>query len=90
VSPSHFNEEKNMSEELVCHFGKHEGTPLSDMPGGYLRWAVAKIDPVPLPEYRNNEDGSPKTAEEVKEMEEKMRNFLSAAEDELDRRGPDV
>ena len=78
-----------MSEELVCHFGKHEGTPMSDMPSGYLRWAVKTIDPVPLPMYQKNEDGSQKTVEEVNEMEANMRIFLSEAEDELDRRDDD-
>lgn len=69
-----------MSEELVCHFGKHEGKELSDIPTGYLRWCVENIDPKPLPQYQKNEDGSKKTVEEVKEMEGKMRNFLQAAE----------
>lgn len=78
-----------MSEEMICHFGKHEGTPMSDIPSGYLRWCVNKIDPVPLPEYRKNEDGTPKTAEEVKAMEANMRIFLSAADDELKRRDDD-
>lgn len=69
--------------ELVCHFGKHEGKKMSEISTGYLRWAVKTIDPVPLPQYRKNEDGTPKTREEVKEMERKMRDFLDAAEIEI-------
>jgi len=78
-----------MSEDLICHFGKHDGEPMGDIPSGYLRWAVKTIDPVPLPEYQKNDDGSHKTVEEVKAMEDAMRTFLFAAEDELDRRGED-
>jgi len=76
-----------MSDEgLRCHFGKHEGELLAEIPSGYLKWAVKNIDPVPLPKYRVHEDGTRMTVEEVKEMEEKMRSFLSAAEDELNER----
>ncbi len=75
-----------MSEDLVCHFGKHENERLGDIPSGYLRWAVKTIDPVPLPKFQKNEDGSQKTVEEVKKMEDDMRAFLSAAEDEITRR----
>lgn len=66
--------------ELVCHFGKHKGKPLSEIPTGYLRWCVEKIDPVPMPKYRFNEDNSPMTVEQVKEVERKNREFLHAAE----------
>ena len=69
--------------ELVCHFGKHRGTKLSDIETGYLRWAIKNIDPVPLMKFRKNEDGSMKTVEEVKKMEDDMRTFLNAAEDEI-------
>ena len=70
--------------ETVCHFGKHKGKPLSDIPSGYLKWCVENIDPVPLPKYRFQEDGvTPLTREEVTVMEGSMRNFLSDAEDEL-------
>jgi hypothetical protein len=74
-----------MSEErsVVCHFGKHEGKDLADIPSGYLRWCVENIEPEPLPKYRFHEDKTPWTVEEVKEATEKMRDFLSAAEDEL-------
>jgi len=70
--------------EVICHFGKHKDKPLSEVPSGYLRWVIENVDPVPLPKYRFKEDGvTPLTAEEVKRMETKMRDFLSAAEDEL-------
>ncbi len=82
-------QESEVSEEIVCHFGKHEGVRMGEIPTGYLRWAVEKIDPVPLPEHRKNENGTPKTSEAIKEMEEDMRNFLSAAEDELELRSVD-
>lgn len=78
-----------MGEETICHFGKHEGDRMGDIPSGYLRWAVKTIDPVPLPKYQKNEDGTQKTVEEVKAMEEAMRNFLSEAESELARREED-
>ena len=69
---------------MKCHFGKHQGKDLSEIPSGYLRWAVEKIDPVPLPKYRFKEDGiTPMTAEDVKQATDAMRNFLSAADDEL-------
>ncbi len=69
---------------MKCHFGKHKGEEITDIPSGYLRWVVAKIDPVPLPEHRFKEDGvTPLTIEEIKEREYDMRNFISAAEDEL-------
>jgi len=75
-----------MGEELVCHFGKHEGTPMGEIPSGYLRWAVKTIDPMPLPQYQKNEDGSQKTVEEVNEMKRAMSEFLKSAEVELSRR----
>ena len=69
---------------MKAHFGKHKGQELSEIPSGYLRFCVEKIDPVPLPKYRFKEDGiTPLSIEEVNNMEEKMRSFLSAAEDEL-------
>ena len=75
-----------MSEELRCHFGKHEGELLAEIPSGYLKWACKTIDPKPLPQYQKNEDGSQKSVEEVKKMESDMRDFLSAAADELNER----
>ena len=78
-----------MSKDLICHFGKHEGEKLEDLPSGYLRWAIKTIDPVPLPKYRKDADGNPLSADEVKAMEDNMRTFLFAAEDELDRREKD-
>jgi len=69
-----------VSEEsgTVFWFGKHEGRDLKETPGGYLRWMVAKLDPTPRPE-----DAEGKTPEEIKAMTERMRNFISEAEDEL-------
>lgn len=78
-----------MSEEMICHFGKHEGERMGEIPSGYLRWAIENIDPVPLPKYRKNEDGTSKSIEEVNQMEADMRSFLSEAEDELKRREED-
>jgi len=78
-----------VGEEMICHFGKHEGVAMGEIPTGYLRWAVKTIDPMPLPQYRKNEDGSPKTAEEVKAMETAMREFLNEAEREIARREED-
>lgn len=73
-------------QEKTIYFGKHKGVHLSQAPSGYLQWAVNNIDPVPLPKYRFHEDGTPMTIEEVKAMEERMRNFISAIEDELQER----
>lgn len=72
-----------MSEEMKCHFGKHEGKKMSEIETGYLRWAVKVIDPVPLPKYRKDPDGNPLPVEAVKEMEQNMRDFLNAAEIEI-------
>ena len=78
-----------MSEDLICHFGKHKGKPMSELSTGYLRWAVKTIDPMPSPKYRVNEDGSAMSVEEVKAMEERMRTFLYAAEDAIHDRETD-
>jgi len=78
-----------VASDLICHFGKHEGENLVDIPSGYLKWAIKTIDPVPLPKYRKDADGNPLSNEEVKEMEDNMRTFLFAAEDELERREKD-
>lgn len=67
-------------------FGKHNGQELSEIPSGYLRWVVEKLDPVPLPQYRFHEDGTAMTVEEVKDLEERYRGIISAAEDELIKR----
>lgn len=69
-----------MSDE-VFYFGKHKGKKLSEVPGGYLRWMVNKMDPSPLPKDRQG-----KTVEEVNAITERMRNFIFAAEDELHKR----
>ena len=78
--------------ETTFYFGKYgpkDGEPgkdLSEVPSGYLRWMVEKMDPVPLPQYRFNEDKTPMTAEQVDVFIERNRNFISAAEDELTER----
>ena len=69
---------------MKCHFGKYKDKELADIPSGYLRWCVAKIDPVLEEKYRFEEDGkTPLTEGAVKAHEVKMREFISAAEDEL-------
>lgn len=78
-----------MGEELICHFGKHEGERMGEIPTGYLRWAVKTIDPMPLPKYQKNEDGTQKTVEEVNEMKRAMSEFLKAAEVEIGKREDD-
>jgi len=78
-----------MGEELICHFGKHEGERMGEIPTGYLRWAVKTIDPMPLPKYQKNEDGTQKTVEEVTEMKRAMSEFLKAAEVEIGKREDD-
>lgn len=78
--------------ETTFFFGKYgpkDGDPgkdLSEVPSGYLRWMVENMDPLPLPKYRFYANGKPWTAEETKKQEDRMRNFLSAAEDELNGR----
>ena len=75
---------------MKCHFGKHKGKELSDIPQGYLNWAVNNInDPRPAAKYQFQEDGkTPLTTAEVDLLEQQMRDFLSAAEDELLNRNP--
>ena len=70
---------------MICHFGKHKGKELSDIPSGYLKWAVNNInDPRPAAKYQFQDDGvTPLTEATVDKLEEQMRDFLSAAEDEL-------
>ena len=29
---------------MIMPFGKHAGTPIHDIPRGYLRWALANLD----------------------------------------------
>ena len=67
--------------ETVFWFGKWKDHDLSEAPAGYLRWMVANFDPVPLPK-----DTRGMTIEEVKAMEDRMRDFLRAAENELEQR----
>lgn len=67
--------------EKTAWFGKHKDKELSEIPSGYLSWMVANFDPVPL-----RKDIIGKTEEEAKAMEMRMRNFLSAAVDELEYR----
>lgn len=67
--------------ETEAWFGKHKGKELSEIPGGYLRWMVENFDPKPMPK-----DTRGMTREEVKAMEDRMRTFISAAEDELKNR----
>ena len=59
-------------KETVFWFGKHKDKDLSEVPAGYLRWMVENFDP--------------KTLEAVQAMEDRMRDFLSAAEDEVNSR----
>lgn len=76
-----------MGEELICHFGKHEGERLGEIPTGYLRWCVDNItDPRPTPKYQKHDDGTPMTLEEVNELEKKMATFIAAAKVELEER----
>ena len=74
--------EKSVSDDKkVFWFGKHEGKHLDDVPSGYLRWMVENFDPVPLPK-----DTMGKSQEEVKAMETRMREFMSAANDVVEER----
>jgi uncharacterized protein (DUF3820 family) len=72
-----------MSEEdgKIFWFGKHKDKHLSEVPAGYLRWMVENFDPVPLPK-----DTKGMTIEEVKGMEDKMRDFLNEALKEVNSR----
>lgn len=76
------------SKDTVAWFGKHKGKDLTEIPTGYLVWMVENMDPGLPPKYRfhEDEDRTPMTDEEVKEREDRMRTFMSAAEDEIERR----
>lgn len=69
-----------MSDTTVW-FGKHRGDDLHDIPSGYLRWLVNKMDPTLRPEDRQG-----KTTEQIKAMTDRMRDLIFAAEDELHKR----
>ena len=73
--------EGSSTSEIVFWFGKWKDHDLSEAPAGYLRWMVENFDPVPLPK-----DTRGLTIEEIKAMEDRMRTFLRAAEDELNQR----
>jgi len=73
--------EQESNSETVAWFGKHKDKDLTEIPGGYLRWMIENFDPKPLPK-----DTRGMSLEEIKAMEDRMRNFMSAAEDELQRR----
>lgn len=57
-------------------FGKHQDTELSDIPSGYLRWMVEKMDPEPLNPERL-------TTKQRTFAREQIRDLIFAAEDEL-------
>lgn len=78
--------EQESNSETTAWFGKHKGKDLSEIPTGYLVWMVENMDPTLLPKYRFHEDKTPMTREEVDAAEERMRNFISAGEDEIERR----
>ena len=62
-------------------FGKHRDKELSEIPSGYLLWMTEEFDPVPI-----HKDTRGRSAEEIQAMEDRMRNFLRAAGEELIRR----
>ena len=62
-------------------FGKHQNVEISEVPGGYLRWMVNKMDPTP-----RDEDRVGKTPEQIKAMGDRMRDLIFEAEDELHER----
>jgi hypothetical protein len=68
---------------MKAHFGKHKNKELSEIPSGYLKWCVEKLDPASDPKYEFTADGVPLSAEEVDSKQRKMRNFLAEAKDEL-------
>lgn len=67
-----------MSSETTFWFGKYKDKDLKDAPSGYLRWMVENFDPKPLPK-----DTRGLSVEEIQAMEDRMRNFIAAAEDEV-------
>lgn len=72
--------------DIITHFGKHKGSKITEVPTGYLQWVIAKMDPVLLPQYRFKEDKTPMTVEEVSAAEIANREFIRAAQDEIERR----
>jgi hypothetical protein len=75
-----------VSSDTVAWFGKHKGKDLTEIPTGYLVWMVENMDPALPAKYQFHEDKTPMTADEVQAAEDRMRDFMSAAEDEIERR----
>ena len=73
--------------ETKLWFGKNAGKEIRDVSTGYLKWMVEKIDPVPLPKYQFNEDGTHMTLEQVEALTERFRCIIDAASEELAERG---
>lgn len=67
--------------DRITWFGKHQGKDISEVPSGYLRWAVENIDPNPLPRDRVG-----KSVEEVEAMVERMKGWIELARNELEER----
>ena len=59
-------------------FGKHEGKEITEIPSDYLQFIVEKMDPEPLPGMKRG-----KTIEEIGAVRERLKDLISAAEDEL-------
>lgn len=78
--------QQESNSETVAWFGKHKGKDLTEIPSGYLVWMVENMDPRLPAKFQKHEDGTPMTSEEVDAAEDRMRNFISAAEDEIERR----
>ena len=64
--------------ERLCRYGSASMREITEIPSDYLQFIVEKMDPEPLPGMKRG-----KTLEEIGAVRERLKDLISAAEDEL-------